>query len=158
MSFLDLPAEMRNQIYKYSLLKSDYITLLNTKPFIEEPALLMTSKKVRNEALAIFYGNNTFEIHKIDTFTQFLQLFNPGKQALIRQIHTFGLAMVYDELPSGAAQMTVDWMQSQEPVSWDLYLARAMKRRSYELMQEIPQRGRWCSCWGVDEGDPGAAL
>ena len=56
--FMDLPGELKNRIYFYSLVKPDNveITVLNWPT--HQPALLKTCKQIRHEALSIFYNEN----------------------------------------------------------------------------------------------------
>ncbi|KAK4544940.1 hypothetical protein LTR36_003845 [Oleoguttula mirabilis] len=56
-SFLDLPAELRNDIYHLAL-THDTVTVTDR---LIEPALLSTTRQIRRETLPIFYGANTFE-------------------------------------------------------------------------------------------------
>lgn len=67
--FLDLPAELRNRVYHLSLVESHPIQAIYrggredesiwVKP-PEQPALTFTCKKVRQETLPIFFGQNSF--------------------------------------------------------------------------------------------------
>lgn len=91
-SFFDLPAEIRNRIYDLAL-KEDEPIDLQDRPYIEEPALLMTRLRIRSEALAVFYGVNTFTVHKVasrpgrfgtDVTKDFLRSLGPERAALIR--------------------------------------------------------------------------
>ncbi|EMC97492.1 hypothetical protein BAUCODRAFT_40938, partial [Baudoinia panamericana UAMH 10762] len=55
---LDIPPELRNRIYCHLLpFKQEIILTVNG---YARPALLATCKQVRNEALKMFYANNTF--------------------------------------------------------------------------------------------------
>lgn len=54
--FLDLPSELRNQIYRLVLLEEDEITL-KKNGFTEAP-LLLACRRVRKETIAIFYLEN----------------------------------------------------------------------------------------------------
>ncbi|KAG8169919.1 hypothetical protein KVR01_000664 [Diaporthe batatas] len=53
---LSLPAEIRNNIYREALITPDIVRSL------VPPALLQTSRAIRNEALAMYYTHNAFEI------------------------------------------------------------------------------------------------
>jgi len=56
----DVPSEIRNLIYRYSLVFKSKISG-NTK--VHTIGLLQTSKQVHKEAASIFYGENTFTFH-----------------------------------------------------------------------------------------------
>lgn len=53
-----LPAELREMVYREALLSPHSSPLRTFAP----PALLHANKRLRNEALPIFYGENNFEI------------------------------------------------------------------------------------------------
>lgn len=57
---LDLPAEMRNEIYMMVLTNPSTIRMTPTG--YERPALLNTCKAIRAEAIAVYYYNNKFRI------------------------------------------------------------------------------------------------
>ncbi|KAK4610369.1 hypothetical protein CLAFUW4_13767 [Fulvia fulva] len=61
---LELPGEIRNRIYRYSLLDSQRITI-PTSGF-EEPGLLSTCHQIRQEAEPIFVLENKFEATSIN--------------------------------------------------------------------------------------------
>jgi hypothetical protein len=58
VGFLDLPGEMRNDIYRYVYLRSEPLNGIDDK--IPGIWLLATSKQIHEEASSIFYGENTF--------------------------------------------------------------------------------------------------
>ncbi|KAK3628219.1 hypothetical protein LTR56_018733 [Elasticomyces elasticus] len=59
-TLLTLPSEMRNRIYR-EVLNGDEIEISSTDKFLPiEPAVLRTCRQARNEALAIYYKENTF--------------------------------------------------------------------------------------------------
>lgn len=57
---LELPAELRNKIYRLVLCKNDAIVVSSTG--YEREWLLSACKKVRREALKIYYYENVFQI------------------------------------------------------------------------------------------------
>lgn len=57
---LDLPAELRNTIYRFALVDYQRITLHSTTTM--EPPLLSTCHQIRNEASSIYWAENTFVI------------------------------------------------------------------------------------------------
>lgn len=62
-SFLNLPAEIRNEIYRYLLISPNALSLtrLTQRKGLELfPQILRTCKTVRTEASTILYGCNTF--------------------------------------------------------------------------------------------------
>ncbi|KAK3710460.1 hypothetical protein LTR37_010303 [Vermiconidia calcicola] len=57
-TLLGLPAELRTLIYEYSLVEQRSIRV--TKQ-LKQPALLLTCRQVRTEALELWYRSNTFK-------------------------------------------------------------------------------------------------
>lgn len=77
-SLLNLPAELRNEIYSLALISDALLETSTQYQLIERrgsfgayymrislrvPSLLQTSRQIRAETLAIFYGANTFKFH-----------------------------------------------------------------------------------------------
>jgi hypothetical protein len=56
--FMDLPGELKNRIYFYSLVKPDNMEITALNWPTHQPALLKTCKQIRHEALSIFYNEN----------------------------------------------------------------------------------------------------
>ena len=56
---MDLPGELKNRIYFYSLVRPDNIEITAQNWPTHQPALLKTCKQIRSEALSIFYNENT---------------------------------------------------------------------------------------------------
>lgn len=61
---LQLPGELRNRIYRYALVTDDDIDVTSTGP--GEPALLLSSKDIRQESLLIYYRENHFNMRVPD--------------------------------------------------------------------------------------------
>lgn len=59
--FLRLPGELRNMVYKHALVTDGKVNITREHG-IPEPALLSTCKKIRKEAIGIFYHDNTFQL------------------------------------------------------------------------------------------------
>ncbi|KAK5733161.1 hypothetical protein LTR17_009902 [Elasticomyces elasticus] len=59
-TLLTLPPEMRNRIYREVLNGEDIRISSSDRSFPIEPAILRTCRQARNEALAIYYKENTF--------------------------------------------------------------------------------------------------
>ncbi|KAI9701130.1 MAG: hypothetical protein M1836_001799 [Candelina mexicana] len=69
--FLDLPRELRDQIYQHSLVSDGYIQHPAKYKFQAIPELgvnlLRTCRQIHNEASQVLYGYNTFQIRPSDT-------------------------------------------------------------------------------------------
>lgn len=72
--FLRLPAEIRNTFYRQILLQRDPVLIR------KRPALLSTSKRIRDEAVPIYYGEN---ILHLGFYTRGIQ----GLQDVHRSVH-----------------------------------------------------------------------
>lgn len=84
ISFLDLPAELRNHIYKDALVTSKAVDLLKDKPYIKEPALLQINRQIRSEGLPVFYGANRFASLDLESTLCFMLSFPRQKLMLLR--------------------------------------------------------------------------
>ncbi len=56
LSFLELPAEIRNEIYHLSCLRDTTVRLWRFQP----PALARVNRRLRGEALSVYFGANVF--------------------------------------------------------------------------------------------------
>ena len=73
VSFLDVPLEIRRQIYQYCLVKKDPVDIhhifadlffsSDSLPRDNKKSLLLVSKQVGSEALEILYGKNVFQLY-----------------------------------------------------------------------------------------------
>jgi len=61
-ALLSLPPEMRNRIYRAALVEGEISIAAGQRPR-PEPALLYTRRRIRDEALAIYYKENCFDFH-----------------------------------------------------------------------------------------------
>lgn len=104
-SLLDLPAEIRNMIYKYSLKSDDGIVVLDPEPedasqpeAYHLPDLLNTSASVWAEAASIYYGINTFHARKMCTAVRFVERLAPKHQRMLQRLVIVGRGDVGFEL------------------------------------------------------------
>lgn len=56
---LCLPAELRNQKYRYTLLESDPISVATQT---REPALLQVCRQIHTQSLKVYWDDNTFSV------------------------------------------------------------------------------------------------
>lgn len=63
---LDLPSELRNQIWRLVLLSPQPLPVVTQVGPLVKPGLLSTSQSVREEATGIFYLENTFHVDMVD--------------------------------------------------------------------------------------------
>lgn len=99
LSFLDLPAELRNQIYTHALIQPTPISLpyaYERRPF-REPALLRTARTIRAEATPLYYGGNVFEAPSPAAAHRFLHALQPAQIAHLRRFRPVDLI-----LPAGS--------------------------------------------------------
>ena len=88
---LGLPAELRNRIYTLALVNDETFDITErhrTNVDRVEPGLLATCRQVRDEALSIFYGGNTFAGAHGDSklVHAFLKHLPPAKLQLLKQV------------------------------------------------------------------------
>lgn len=61
LSFLLLPGEIRNKIYRYLVgPKFDHDEIISLSLFRTQPAMTRVNKQIREESLSIYYGENRF--------------------------------------------------------------------------------------------------
>ncbi|KAK3714999.1 hypothetical protein LTR37_007489 [Vermiconidia calcicola] len=72
-AFLDLPAELRNEIYALVVVQDDQIELPLLPPYVRQPKLLGVNRQIRAEALSIYYGENVFQIQGSTSAAQFMR-------------------------------------------------------------------------------------
>lgn len=95
-TFLDLPAELRNQVYEQVLLEPDPMSIGTARWPRKEPALLHASRQIRNDCLGIWYQGNRFQT-SVKNFNASL--------VVAWQKHTSAIALAlkgtYDEAADG---------------------------------------------------------
>jgi len=88
--FLDLPPNVRKQIYEYALISlKQPIWISRTSPHLSEPALFFVSQMIRDEAIATFYGKNIFAINGSVMIVKFLRTVDEEKLQAVRTIHIY---------------------------------------------------------------------
>ncbi|KAK4494349.1 hypothetical protein PRZ48_014647 [Zasmidium cellare] len=135
VSFASLPAELRNEIYNYTLVSSTPITLpyaYEKQPF-HEPPLLHTSAWIRAEAAPIFYGSNTFTAPSPPSAHYFLCAQPAETIALIKTFRPIDLVL--------------PWSRWTDALVWNLN--RLVKKNLAPEAVEVPMRGEdgevlWC--------------
>ena len=80
--FMKLAAELRNTIYEYALYLDDGVIEVSETAGIPEPALLLTCKDIRREAIGVFYSINTIKL-LIDSYSPAMPLLMHKKQEAI---------------------------------------------------------------------------
>ncbi|KAF2173897.1 hypothetical protein M409DRAFT_48809 [Zasmidium cellare ATCC 36951] len=63
-TFFNLPAELRNEIYRLALVKPNYLRTVVCGSTYKTPALLQVCRQIRNEAAGVYYGENKFVAHR----------------------------------------------------------------------------------------------
>lgn len=127
LSFLDLPGEIRNEIYKELLLIHPHSTrrILGDRPIY--PQILIVCRKVHKEASQILYGENTFLAHhSLLAGMPRLRLYYDAviDQRLIAQISRYHIRVRLDcdpqysaakvqEAFTGIDELTIEVLQSQ---------------------------------------------
>lgn len=98
---LELPAELRNEIYELALFQTRPIgvtivlehclTLLDftrasRRSLVEEPPLLTCCRQVREEAIGIFYGSSTFASSERSELERWIIALPAAKRKLLRDV------------------------------------------------------------------------
>jgi len=89
---LDLPPDLRDNIYHLALVPNDSTNIEpeSESPIISEPALLSICKQVMNEALPVYYNANTFYAPNAWSATRFAVDLSPKKLGMIRALRAIG--------------------------------------------------------------------
>jgi hypothetical protein len=99
-AFLDLPVEIRLEIYKYLLLIPPYNILQVVRPSTKlHVALLRTNRKIHDEATPILYSQNTFVAHRalLASFPSLRRWYPPVKEpSVISRIRRFHVRVRLD--------------------------------------------------------------
>lgn len=95
VSFLDLPAELRNEVYTQALVQHDPIVLpyAYEKLSFYEPALLNATQWIRAEASPIYYGCNIFEAPSPPSAQKFLKHLSAANIASLRMFRPVDLVL-----------------------------------------------------------------
>ncbi|GIZ39154.1 hypothetical protein CKM354_000254500 [Cercospora kikuchii] len=73
LGLLDLPADLRNIIYEYSLLQPDRIQITSG---LKQPALLATCRQIRSETRMMWFWRNKFTYTAVDCNVRLLYAFH----------------------------------------------------------------------------------
>lgn len=87
VTFLDLPAELRNRIYHFALVPANRQLILQPHTVQEMKAcgLLTIGGQIEREATPIYFGGNNFRVMSIKAARRFLKHAGPERRALIRR-------------------------------------------------------------------------
>ncbi|KAK4494831.1 hypothetical protein PRZ48_014187 [Zasmidium cellare] len=89
-TFLDLPAELRNEIYELAIERKTVVlsksSKSNKKGRARSPALLLASKEIYRETLTIFYSKWTFHFESVAKLLSWLRTLGPQKRAFLRSV------------------------------------------------------------------------
>lgn len=100
MSFLDLPPEIRLDIYKYLLIVPPYSKLQTVRPSQRlHVSILQANRQINNEATPILYSRNTFVAHPtlLTSFPSLRRWYPPIKEpSVLSQIRRFHLRVRLD--------------------------------------------------------------
>ena len=91
-TFLNLPTELRLEIYAMALTQDDMIPTsvsqlryikCSTDVFKSEPGLLNTSRQVRDECATIYYRSNKFQLLDVDSTVMYHETIGPELASVI---------------------------------------------------------------------------
>ena len=88
-TFLDLPPEIRNEIYAHSLNEQDGIPVRETRLYVHEPPLSLVNRQIRSEVLDTFYADNIFEVSGSNPAVKFLRSTPEYKLRSLRTLRIF---------------------------------------------------------------------
>lgn len=85
-TILDLPAEIRNDIWSMLVLQQPAISVSPFRPFVKEPALLAVNRQIRSEAMSIWYAEHDFQIDGSSPAVKFLRSRNDQQLRSMRSL------------------------------------------------------------------------
>ena len=89
-NFLDLPKELRNDIYFRVIRQGCVFVIYHYDPVpLREPAIAAVCRQVRTESLSIFYGNNTFTSTVASISLEFLERLGRESVGMLRNLRAF---------------------------------------------------------------------
>ena len=167
VTFLDLPAELRNRIYDLVLPTEHTLTIRHvfTMPDftaklcgVLEPTISAANTQIRSETLSVFYGKNTFYSFSVFRTLEYLTILGPQRVVMLRDLRPFELPVaelckdrVIDRLKNlreeGSAATKA---LSKEAVS--LAVADGSDKTWQKLMEiedleVVGDGGDWCVRW-----------
>ncbi|KAK5683871.1 hypothetical protein LTS10_003734 [Elasticomyces elasticus] len=124
-SILTLPAELREMIYEYTL--TDTVIRLGSRMWTPSisPAILRTSKGIREEAIPSYYKSATFKVSQWDVL---IRLLHPMPQHLRLAVPRIEYVV---QMSSKARRDISNY--KKEIVYWDRVLNRGLETQAYQL-------------------------
>ncbi|KAK3649142.1 hypothetical protein LTR56_006981 [Elasticomyces elasticus] len=124
-SFLTLPVELREMIYEYAL--TDTVVYLGSRMWTTSisPAILRTSKQIREEAIPSYYKSATFKVSQWDVL---IRLLHPLPQYLRLAVPRIEYVV---QMSSKARRDSSNY--KKEIMYWDRVLNRGLEVRGIVL-------------------------
>lgn len=83
---MNLPAELRNEIYSLALVQDTRIMVSTSLPYLKEPALLAVNRQMRSETLPVWYSENVFQINGSSPSVKFLRSLGSERLQLLKTL------------------------------------------------------------------------
>ncbi|KAK5746144.1 hypothetical protein LTR17_000878 [Elasticomyces elasticus] len=131
-SFLTLPVELREMIYDYAL--ADIVVRLGSRVWTASisPAILRTSKQIREEAIPSYYKSATFKVSQWDVL---IRLLHPMPQHLRLAVPRIEYVV---QMSSKARRDILNY--KKDIMYWNRVLNRGLETQAYQLAPPVEHR------------------
>jgi hypothetical protein len=119
---LELPPELRNRIYHYALGLDDGVFKITEGDSIPEPALLLTSRHIRQEAIGIFY--------KLDAVSMEFNSFSPSVAIFVQK----KMVALYRQYQFKVGTKDIVMSGSRNWRNWMLWLQHIHRDRDNDIV------------------------
>ncbi|KAK4618197.1 hypothetical protein CLAFUW4_11841 [Fulvia fulva] len=106
-SFLQLPAELRTQIYEYCLPQSGGARPIYRKAHQRPPPLLQACRQTRQETFAMYYSTGSFRTRSDEDLIRWVKAIGPEARALIRGLTIYSFDEWTPDLTAQKPRMLV---------------------------------------------------
>ena len=150
-SFLDLPPEIRNQIYQLSLVSTDpirlsrcpaknYGHLVSQDKTISTP-LLRVCRKLQQEASSFVYAQNRFDFERLLDAQFFLIIIGPANCRFLTRLGSF--TITYDRSGQLPLSFVHKWRCFEDSIRRRRLLQRSfVNSRSYHQYEVVDYEGK----------------
>jgi hypothetical protein len=150
LPFLQLPREVRDQIYGYAFLAPSNIRpehrpmyLLSLEPLSwkpETPGFCLANKQIHLEAIEILYGKNTFYFQNPGELIRFEEQIGASNRALIRSLEISTAVISKNSfVPDPDYVAPCDWQGN--PTHWSMALMMSQLKNVVEMRIRVEDRG-----------------
>lgn len=132
---MDLPPEIRNDIWTLAIVQQQPIDVAPIRPFLKEPALLAVNRQVRSETMSVWYAEHAFQIMGSVPAVKFLR--SRADQQL-RSLRSVRITSEKSEMMRKAPRAWIEHLRKRiESLMWE-FEERGLRKSAlkFQLMEE----------------------